>query len=157
MKGFSGQSEHEMAMLKLHGYCSGDRAVADEHGGVASLERTEETLQIRSEKVNPAEIEAVLRRHSGVAECAVTGMLEANGKLETALHAFVAPTARGALLTEGLKTYCRAFLQPHRSRRASIFMRRFPSRRTAGSCAKHSKPRRRSRRRRIGKSAERIF
>jgi excisionase family DNA binding protein len=115
MKGFWGQSEHEMAMLNLHGYCNGDWAVADEHGGVTLLERTEETLQIRGQKVNPAEIEAVLRRHDGVAECAVTGLLEANGKLETALHAFVAPTARGTLLSErDLKTYCRAFLQPHK-------------------------------------------
>jgi long-chain acyl-CoA synthetase len=115
MKGFWGQSDHEMAMLNLHGYCNGDRAVADERGGVTLLEQTDETLQIRGQKINPAEIEAVLRRHSGVAECAVTGLLEANGKLETAIHAFVAPTARGALLTErDLKTYCRAFLQPHK-------------------------------------------
>lgn len=115
MKGFWGQSEHEMEALGRQGYCSGERAVAEPDGGVRLLEGAEETFQIRGRKVNPAEIEAVLLRHSGVAECAVTGLLETDGGLETSLHAFVAPTARGALLTEkDLKNYCRTFLQPHK-------------------------------------------
>jgi long-chain acyl-CoA synthetase len=115
MKGFWGQSDHEMKVLNLRGYCSGRMAVADRDGAMRLLEQTGETFEIAGRKVNPAEIEAVLRRHSGVAECAVTGLLQANGKFETVLHAFVAPSARGVLLTErDLKTYCRAFLQPHK-------------------------------------------
>jgi len=114
MKGFWGQSEYEMAALGMNGYSSGERAMTDKSGGVILLGRAEETLDIRGRKVNPAVIEDVLRRHAGVAECAVTGLLGVNGSPDTALHAFVAPTARGALLTEpDLKAYCRAFLQPH--------------------------------------------
>jgi acyl-coenzyme A synthetase/AMP-(fatty) acid ligase len=111
MQGFWGQSEHEMAMLKKDGYCSGDRAMTDQRGEVTLLGRGEETLNIRGQKINPAEVEAVLRRHTGVAECAVLGLLDAAGGFATKQHAFVVPTAKGALLTErDLKAYCRAFL-----------------------------------------------
>jgi acyl-CoA synthetase (AMP-forming)/AMP-acid ligase II len=115
MKGFWGQSDDEMALLKTEGYCSGDRARAERSGEVTLLGRTEETLHIRGHEVNPAEVEAVLRRHVMVAECAVTGMLDAAGGFEPKLHAFVAPTAKGALVTErDLKAFCRAFLPSYK-------------------------------------------
>jgi long-chain acyl-CoA synthetase len=115
MKGFWGQSEHQMRMLKMDGYRTGDRAMTDKRGGVTLLGRKEETLHIGGHKVNPAEVEAVLRRHLRVAECAVVGLLDPAGGFETKMHAFVAPTAKGALLTEReLKTYCRTFLPPYK-------------------------------------------
>lgn len=115
MKGFWGQSEHEMRMFNMEGYCSGDRAIADQRGEVTLLGRMEETLHIRGHQVNRAEVEAVLRRHLRVAECAVVGLLDASGGFETKLHAFVAPTTKGALLTEReLKAYCRNFLQSYK-------------------------------------------
>jgi len=111
MKGFSGQSEHQLALLIQDGYCTADRAAADKHGEVTLLGRMEETLNIRGHKINPAEVEAVLRRHRSVAECAVVGLLDAAEGFETKLHAFVAPTSQGSMLTErDLKAYCRAFL-----------------------------------------------
>ena len=140
MKGFWGQSEAEMALLKMDGYCSGDRAMTDLNSEVTLLGREEETLHIRGHKVSPAEVEAVLRRHVMVAECAVTGLLDAAGGFETKLHAFVARTARGALVTErDLKAYCRSFCLPTKCRRAFIFGRRFPNARTAGFRARLSK------------------
>jgi len=115
MKGFWGQSEAEMGLLKLDGYCSGDRGMSGPGGEVTLLGREEETLDIRGHKVNPAEVEAVLRRHVMVAECAVAGLLDAAGGFETKLHAFVARTAKGALVTErDLKAYCRAFLPSYK-------------------------------------------
>ncbi|MGD0412523.1 MAG: AMP-binding protein [Verrucomicrobiota bacterium] len=111
MKGFWGQSEHEMAMLILEGYCPGDRAATDKRGEVILLARMEETLSIRGHKINPAEVEAVLRRHVSVADCAVVGLLDAAGGFETRVHAFVVPNSKGAMLTErDLKAYCRVFL-----------------------------------------------
>ena len=111
MRGFWGQSEHKIALFRHDGYCTGDRAVADKNGEVSLLGRKEEALHIRGRKINPAAVEAVLRRHAGVAECAVVGLLDAAGGFETKIHAFVAPTAKGALLTErDLKAFCRAFL-----------------------------------------------
>ncbi len=115
MKGFWGQSEHQMSILKTDGYCTGDRAMAGQRGGVALLGRKPETLTIGGHKVNPAEVEAVLRRHLRVAECAVVGLMDAAGGFATKMHAFVAPTAKGALLTEReLKAYCRTFLPSYK-------------------------------------------
>jgi acyl-CoA synthetase (AMP-forming)/AMP-acid ligase II len=115
MKGFWGQSEHQMRMLKMDGYLTGDRAMTGRHGGVTLLGRKEETLNIGGHKVNPAEIEAVLRRHPRVAECAVVGVMDPAGGFETKMHAFVAPTAKGAMLTEReLLAYCRTFLPAYK-------------------------------------------
>jgi acyl-coenzyme A synthetase/AMP-(fatty) acid ligase len=137
-----GQSEHEMALLIMDGYFSGDRAVAGKPGGVTLLGRTQEMLNIRGRKVNPAEIEAVLRRHDGVAECAVTGLLDAAGGFETAIHAFVAPSAKGAMLTEqDLKVFCRAYLQPYKVPARIHFQASLPNLRKAGSCPKLPKRR----------------
>jgi excisionase family DNA binding protein len=111
MKGFWGQSEHQTALHFLGGYCNGCRAATDKRGEVILLGRMEETLNIRGHKINPAEVEAVLRRHASVAECAVVGLLDGAGGFEMKMHAFVSPTSNGAMLTErDLKTYCRAFL-----------------------------------------------
>jgi long-chain acyl-CoA synthetase len=143
---FWGQSDHEMAMLIMDGYCSGGRAIAGKPGRVTLLGHGQEMLRIRGRIVNPAEIEAVLRRHVGVAECAVTGLLDAAGGFETAIHAFVAPTAKGALLTEqDLKLYCRAHLQPYKVPARIHFQASLPNLRKAGSCAKLPKRRPRAR------------
>jgi 2,3-dihydroxybenzoate-AMP ligase len=74
MRGFWGQSEHKIASFHHDGYCTADRAVADKNGEVTLLGRMEEALHIRGRKINPAAVEAVLRRHAGVAECAVVGL-----------------------------------------------------------------------------------
>ncbi|MGA2543284.1 MAG: AMP-binding protein [Verrucomicrobiota bacterium] len=114
MKGFWGQSEHQMRTLQTDGCCTGDRAMSDQHGAVTLLGRQAERLEIGGHSVNPTEIEAVLRRHPRVAECAVVGLMDA-GDFQTKLHAFVAPTAKGALLTEReLKAYCRTFLPSYK-------------------------------------------
>jgi long-chain acyl-CoA synthetase len=115
MKGFWGQSDFEMALLKADGYYSEDSAVSDKRGGVTLLGRAGDTTTILGREVSLNEIEAVLRRHAGVAECAVAGLLDTTGGFEGSLHAFVAPTAKGAFLTEqDLKNYCRAFLQSYK-------------------------------------------
>jgi long-chain acyl-CoA synthetase len=111
MKGFWGQSSHQFAMLVVNGYCTGERATTDKRGEIVLLGRKEETLNTRGHNINPADIEAVLQRHAHVAECAVVGLLDATGGFETKIHAFVVPTANGAMLTErDLKAHCRAFL-----------------------------------------------
>jgi excisionase family DNA binding protein len=115
MKGFWGQSEHEMASLKADGYCTADRAMTNQRGEITLLGPVEETLNIRGHKVILAEVEAVLRRHIRVAECAVVALLDATGGFEAKIHAFVAPTAKGALLTEReLKAFCRTFLPAYK-------------------------------------------
>ena len=99
----------------MEGYCLGNRAMTTQQGEVTMLGRVEETLNIRGHKVSPSEVEAVLRRHVRVADCAVVGLLDAAGGFEPKMHAFVAPTAKGAMLTEReLKAYCRTFLSSYK-------------------------------------------
>lgn len=84
--------------------------MTNQRGETTLLGRAEEPLLLRERQDDSAGAEAVLRQHIRVAECAVVGLLEEEGALK--LHAFVVPTAKGALLTEAeLKTYCRAFVE----------------------------------------------
>jgi long-chain acyl-CoA synthetase len=110
MKGYWGQSEAEMASLKEKGFRTGDMGMIDEQGDIALIGRKDEMLKVGGHKVNPAEIEAVLRRHAGVAECAVIGMADPNGVFETRLHAFVVPASKGEAPAD-LEAYCRKHLE----------------------------------------------
>jgi excisionase family DNA binding protein len=110
MTGLWGQSEYAMRSFKQDGYRLGIKASLDQSGAISFAGPTEETLEIRGRKINLTEIESVLRRHIRVIECAVIGVAELTGDVK--LHAFVVPTAKGAMLTESeLKTYCRTFLE----------------------------------------------
>lgn len=110
MTGFWGQSEYAARSLRLEGCRLRTKAATDKDGVVSFHGPAVETIEIRGRKVDPAEIETVIRRHIRVAECAVVGAAEGGG--ESKLHAFIVPTAKGAMLTESeLKTYCRTFLE----------------------------------------------
>ena len=127
MKGFWGQSEHKMRMLQLDGYDTGESGMADERGAVTLLGCKEEMLNIGGHEVNPAEVETVLRRHLRVAECAVVGLMDADGGFKMRMNAFVAPTAKGTLLTEReLKDYCRTFLASYKVPSRFYFQRLLP-------------------------------
>src|SRR5205085_2638680 len=52
-------------------YRTGDRCKYREDGVLEFLGRLDEQLKIRGFRIEPAEIETVLRRHTGVAACAV--------------------------------------------------------------------------------------
>ena len=112
MKGYWGQSEVEMAALKEHGFRTGDMGMIDEMGDIALIGRKDEMLKVGGHKVNPAEVEAVLRRHPGVEECAVVGMADPNGIFETKLHAFVVLSTKvGAPTERDLESHCRNSLE----------------------------------------------
>jgi long-chain acyl-CoA synthetase len=112
MKGYWGQSEPEIASLKEQGFRTGDMGVIDEQGDIALIGRKDEMLKVGGHKVNPAEIEDVLRRHTGVAECAVIGMVDPNGIFETKLHAFVVPAGKNdAPADKDLEAHCRKHLE----------------------------------------------
>jgi long-chain acyl-CoA synthetase len=112
MKGYWGQSENEMAALKNAGFRTGDMGMIDERGDVALLGRRDDMLKIGGHKVNPAEVEAVLKRHASVLECAVIGLADPSGVFETKLHAFVVPANKGEAPGEReLEAHCRSYLE----------------------------------------------
>jgi excisionase family DNA binding protein len=112
MKGYWGQSEKDIAALKAEGFRTGDMGMIDERGDVALLGRRDDMLKVGGHKVNPAEVEAVLRRHAAVSECAVIGLADPNGVFETKLHAFIVPVSKGEAPGEReLEAHCRNYLE----------------------------------------------
>jgi excisionase family DNA binding protein len=112
MKGYWGQSEKELAALKEKGFRTGDMGMIDERGDVALLGRRDDMLKVGGHKVNPAEVEAVLRRHGAVSECAVIGVADPTGVFETKLHAFIVPANKGEAPSEReLEAHCRSYLE----------------------------------------------
>jgi long-chain acyl-CoA synthetase len=115
MKGYRGQSAAEMAALSEHGFRTGDMAMIDKKGDVALLGRLDDMLKVGGHKVNPSEVEAVLKQHHSVAECAVVGMADPKAIFETQLHAFVVPRNNGGAFNEkDLTSHCRRHLESYK-------------------------------------------
>lgn len=96
------------------GFRTGDMARVATDGSFEILGRADQMLKIRGKKVNPIEVETVLSRHPGVAECAVVGLRDPRGLLELELNAFVV-ASRGANVTEDdLSEWCRKHLETYK-------------------------------------------
>jgi len=94
-------------------YRSGDLARRLPDGGLETLGRIDRQLKIRGFRVEPAEAEAVLARHPGVAACAV---LPRGGEEDRRLVAWFVPMRSPGPAAADLLTWCRerlpAFLVP---------------------------------------------
>jgi len=76
-------------------YKTGDLARWNEEGDLEYLGRSDDQVKIRGQRIEPAEIEAVLRRQPGVRECAVVARTAHSG--EKRLAAFVVPDRTGEI------------------------------------------------------------
>lgn len=86
-------------------YRTGDRGRLDADGRLHLLGRNDRQLQIRGHRVEPAEVEAALRTHPDVHECAVLGREAEIGGIESLIGYVVAragAAARGEELREHL-------------------------------------------------------
>ena len=88
----------------------GELATLDSFGYIHLQGRTSEVIFRGGAKIFPAEVEAVLQAHEGVAEAAVVGRLSSSNEQE--LIAYVVP--RRALTSGELLGHCRALLSPHK-------------------------------------------
>jgi amino acid adenylation domain-containing protein/thioester reductase-like protein len=74
---------------------SGDLACADRRGNITLLGRRDGSLKLRGERIDPAEIEAMLVRHAAIAECVIA--VDSDSTRDDALELHLAVRAGQAL------------------------------------------------------------
>ncbi|MFF5975555.1 4-coumarate--CoA ligase family protein [Streptomyces sp. NPDC012769] len=80
MKGYLGRPEATAAMVDADGWLhTGDIGRVDEDGWLFVVDRVKELIKYKGFQVAPAELEALLLTHDGVADAAVIGVRDADG------------------------------------------------------------------------------
>jgi O-succinylbenzoic acid--CoA ligase len=91
---------------------TGDLGALDAHGTLHVTGRRADTIVSGGENVAPAEVEAVLEEHPGVAEAAVVG--RADPQWGEAIVAIVVAVTGAHLDEEALRTHCAARLAAYK-------------------------------------------
>ncbi len=110
------------AHFRNGGFFPGEIARMDQAGYIFLEGRTSEVIVRNGAKVYPAEVEATLLEHPGVAEAAVLGVASAGA--EEIVVAFVA--TRGQVSHGELLAHCRGRLTPHKVPRVINFVPELP-------------------------------
>ncbi|MFJ2966401.1 4-coumarate--CoA ligase family protein [Streptomyces collinus] len=99
MKGYLGRPDATTAMIDPDGWLhTGDVGHADPDGWLFVVDRVKELIKYKGFQVAPAELEALLLTHPGIADAAVIGRYDDNGN--EAPHAYVVRQPSAADLTE---------------------------------------------------------
>ncbi|MFI7078994.1 amino acid adenylation domain-containing protein [Micromonospora sp. NPDC049903] len=111
--GYLGEPELTGAAFVVHDgerfYRSGDRARLAPDGALEFLGRLDDQIKIHGHRVEPGEIEAVLRTHPEVASATVLHRADPHPRL----HAFVLPAPQTAPTTAALRAHLAAHLPAH--------------------------------------------
>ncbi|PIM74379.1 4-coumarate--CoA ligase family protein [Streptomyces sp. JV178] len=100
MQGYLGRPDATAAMIDADGWlATGDIAHCDADGWLYVVDRVKELIKYKGFQVAPAELEALLITHPGIADAAVIGHYDADGN--EVPHAFVVPHPTTTGLTEG--------------------------------------------------------
>ncbi|GGQ32095.1 4-coumarate--CoA ligase family protein [Streptomyces pseudogriseolus] len=100
MKGYLGRPDATAAMIDEDGWLhTGDVGHADDDGWLFVVDRVKELIKYKGFQVAPAELEALLLTHPGVADAAVIGVYNEDGN--EVPHAFVVRHPSAPDLTEG--------------------------------------------------------
>ncbi|KAA2261973.1 4-coumarate--CoA ligase family protein [Solihabitans fulvus] len=125
MKGYFGQPEETDAAIDADGWLhTGDLASVDDRGNWFIVDRVKELIKYKGYQVPPAELEAVLLSHPGIADTAVIGRYNADGDEEPV--AFVVPTPGAGLTAESVKAYVAERVAPYRKVRQVEFVDAIP-------------------------------
>ncbi|MFD4259602.1 4-coumarate--CoA ligase family protein [Streptomyces sp. NPDC058534] len=126
MKGYLGRPDATAAMIDEDGWLhTGDVGHADSDGWLFVVDRVKELIKYKGFQVAPAELEALLLTHPGVADTAVVGAYNDDGN--EVPHAFVVrgPTAPG--LSEGeIMMYVAERVAPYKRVRRVTFIDAVP-------------------------------
>ncbi len=124
MRGYLNNPQATAAMIDDDGWLhSGDIAIVDEEGWFQIVDRVKELIKYKGFQVAPAELEAILITHPGVADCAVIGVPDDEaGELP---KAFVVPRS-DELDSEALTTFVAEQVAPHKRIRAIELVAEIP-------------------------------
>lgn len=122
--GYWQQMERTKAAFRGDWYISGDLVRRDAEGYFTYGGRGDDMLKVGGKWLAPAEVENCLLRHPAVKECAVVGVVDANGL--TKPHAFVVVRERRDGLAEELQEFVKKSLEPYKYPREVVFLDSLP-------------------------------
>jgi acyl-CoA synthetase (AMP-forming)/AMP-acid ligase II len=122
MKGYLGRPEATAAMIDADGWLhTGDVGYADEGGWLYVVDRVKELIKYKGFQVAPAELEALLLTHPGIADAAVIGVYDTDNNERP--HAYVVRQPTAEDLTEGeVMEYVAARVAPYKKIRRVVFI-----------------------------------
>ncbi|MEU5094020.1 4-coumarate--CoA ligase family protein [Streptomyces sp. NPDC020996] len=126
MKGYLGRPDATAAMIDEDGWLhTGDVGRVDEDGWLFVVDRVKELIKYKGFQVAPAELEALLLTHPGIADAAVIGVYNDDGNEVPRAYVVRQPDAAG--LTEGeVMTYVAERVAPYKRVREVTFLDAVP-------------------------------
>ncbi|MFJ5706540.1 AMP-binding protein [Streptomyces sp. NPDC093105] len=126
MKGYLGRPEATAAMIDADGWVhTGDIGRVDADGWLYVVDRVKELIKYKGFQVAPAELEALLLTHEGVADAAVIGVTDADGTEVPKAFVVRQPSAPG-LTAEEVMAHVAARVAPYKKVRAVEFVDAVP-------------------------------
>ncbi|NJP51340.1 4-coumarate--CoA ligase family protein [Streptomyces sp. SBST2-5] len=126
MKGYLGRPDETAAMIDEDGWLhTGDVGHVDEDGWLFVVDRVKELIKYKGFQVAPAELEALLLTHPGIADAAVIGAYDDDGNEVPHAHVVRQPSAPG--LSEGeVMMYVAERVAPYKRIRRVTFIDAVP-------------------------------
>ncbi|GGU19482.1 4-coumarate--CoA ligase family protein [Streptomyces daghestanicus] len=122
MKGYLGRPDATAAMIDAEGWLhTGDVGHVDRHGWLFVVDRVKELIKYKGFQVAPAELEALLLTHPGIADAAVTGTYDDDGDEVPHAHVVRGPDAPGLTGSEVMR-YVAERVTPHKRVRRVTFI-----------------------------------
>ncbi|GHA64497.1 AMP-binding protein [Streptomyces termitum] len=126
MKGYLGRPDATAAMIDADGWVhTGDVGRVDADGWLYVVDRVKELIKYKGFQVAPAELEALLLTHEGVADAAVIGVTDAEGAEIPKAFVVRQPAAAG-LTAEEVMAHVAARVAPYKKVRAVEFVDAVP-------------------------------
>ncbi|GCD35502.1 AMP-dependent synthetase [Streptomyces chrestomyceticus JCM 4735] len=123
MKGYLGRPAETDALIDADGWLhTGDIGQVDADGWLYVVDRVKELIKYKGYQVAPADLEAVLLAHEGIADAAVIGVSDADGNEIPKAYVVRRPGEQGARLTEDdVITYVAGQVAPYKKVRRVEF------------------------------------
>ncbi|MGV9612207.1 AMP-binding protein [Nocardia xishanensis] len=125
MAGYRSRADETAATIDAEGYLhTGDLATVDARGVVTITDRLKELIKYKGYQVPPAELEAVLLQHPGIADAAVIGVRDQDG--EEIPKAYIVCTGNARVAPAEVMDFVAARVAPHKKVRQVEFISAIP-------------------------------